>query len=88
MLIIKLRNTHASIIQPLQALVNASSSSADSIIIHTRTGLEFLSLCMYKERKIKCVGGRVMGDGVSHPKVTAKCLERQLGIYSARGTHE
>lgn len=56
LLIIKLRNIHASIIQFLQVLINTGFSNADSKIIQMRTGLKFI--CMFSERKIKYVGGR------------------------------
>ena len=61
LLIIKLRNTHASIIQFLQVLINTGFSSADGKIIQMRTDLKFI--CMFNERKIKYVGGRRRGDG-------------------------
>lgn len=60
LLIIKLRNTHASIIQFLQVLINIGFSNADSKIIQMRTDLKFI--CMFSERKIKYVGGRRKGD--------------------------
>ena len=49
LLIIKLRNTHASIIQFLQVLINTGFSSADGKIIQMRTDLKFI--CMFNERK-------------------------------------
>ena len=61
LLIIKLRNTHASIIQFLQVLINTGFSSADGKIIQMRTDLKFI--CMFNERKIKYVGGRRRGAG-------------------------
>lgn len=60
LLVIKLRNTHASIIQFLQVLINTGFSSADSKIIQMRTGLKFI--CMFNEREMKYVGGRRRGD--------------------------
>lgn len=60
LLIIKLRNTHASIIQFLQVLINTGFSSADSKIIQMRTGLKFIR--MFNEREMKYVGGRRRGD--------------------------
>lgn len=50
MLIIKLRNTHASIIQFLQVLVNIGFSNADSIIIQMSTGLKFIPAYSLKEK--------------------------------------